>query len=146
MNPDPALFAKVAFPLADGSFVPARVLHVVELVRGYDPRLDVKWVPRERRLPDDDAVVITERTPDGREVVVMSFADEGELDERVLARLYAADGTRGDVLARIDAHNRAVKALRAKAWDDAREANRDLVASALRSPKQRWRHGGKVYE
>lgn len=146
MQPDPDLFAKVAVPMDDGSWISARTAHVAEAIRDYDSRLDVKWVPADRRRKDEDAIIVTERTPDGREVVVLSVRDESGFDERVLERIYAADGTRGDVLARMEAHNRAVRELDRKAWEDARAAAQDVMASAVRSPLHTWRHNGKTFQ
>lgn len=126
-------------PVSDGSFVTERAMRIVEIVRDYDPNLDVEWVPREHRIPGDDAIRIVDTTKSGLARLVMSFADETELDERVIERLFLADATKqGDVLAQLEARNAAVKAVELKAYLDQKEAGLDLMTHALRSPLGRY--------
>lgn len=140
------LAAEAAVPLSDGSLVPAKVVRIVELVREYDHRLDVEWIPRDRRGADDPQFAIIERTPDGRKHIVFYVQDESQFDERVLARIYEADAQRhGNILSKIDAHNQAVKADRERQMADRRAEYIDFIGTAIRSPLHNFRHNGKNY-
>jgi hypothetical protein len=80
----------------DGHFISGKVSRIVELVREYDSRLDVKWIPPNMRSATDPAFAITERLSDGRDVVAFYVQDESEMDERVLERVLLGDNTKHD--------------------------------------------------
>lgn len=129
----------------DGRFVSAKVSRIVELIREYDNRLDVKWVPPDRRGAGDPAFAITERLQDGSEVVAFYVNSEVDFDERVLARIYEGDTTKSDVQARIDAQNAAAKAVQDARHRDEWYAQADLMTSMIRQGKNTYKHNGKKY-
>ena len=141
------MIVNVDLPTAheDGRFINAKVSRIVELIRNYDHRLDVKWVPPDMRAPTDPAFAITERLSDGREVVAFYVDTEEAFDERVLARIYEGDNTKNDVQQRIDAQNKAAKAVQEARHRDERYAQYDLMSSMIRSKKHTYRHNGKKY-
>jgi hypothetical protein len=129
----------------DGSFISARVSRIVELIREYDPNLEVKWVPERMRQPGEPAFMITERLRDGREVVAFYVQSENDFNESVLARIYAGDNTRNNVLANVDAHNAAVQRIAAARQQEEREQYYDLMGSMIKSGKSTYRHNGTKY-
>jgi len=133
-------------PMEDGSFVSAKAVRVVEIIRDYDPGLDVEWIPRQHRLEGDAAIRIVDTRQQGLARVVRSFRDEEEFTRRdgadVLERLFLADGTKNDVQARLEAGNAAAKALELKANLDRRAEGLDLLKHALKSPLHRYSYRG----
>lgn len=132
--------------LADnGSFVSEKHMRIAELIREYDPDLEIEYIPADKRKGNDPPfrVVHTNRGTGYRYVVC--YADD--LDGNLLERIYKMDAQKhGNVLSDIDAHNRAVKAvMESKRRDELAEAH-DLAAHILKSPKSRYRHNGVVYE
>lgn len=129
-------------PCLDGSLVTAKTMRLVETIRDYDSGLDVEWIPAERRMPDDDAIRVVDTRRHGLARTVMSFADEGEFTREdgvpVLQRLFLADHSKGDPMARMEARNAAAKALELKRHVERREEGRDLMLHALRSPLRRY--------
>lgn len=127
----------------DGSFVSAKAMRVVEVIRDYDPGLEVEWIPRERRIDGDDAIRIVDPRRHGFARIVMSFRDEAEFTAQdgtlTLERLFLADGSKGDVMSRVQAHNAAEKVLRLKKAMDEREEGLDVARHALRSPLNTYR-------
>lgn len=125
-------------PCEDGSLVSAKTMRLVEIIRDYDPALEVEWVPVERRLPDDDAIRVVDTRCKGLARTVMSFADEGEFTAAdgvpVLERLFLADRLKGDPVARMEARNAAARAVELKTHLERREEGKDLMLHALRSP------------
>jgi hypothetical protein len=129
----------------NGMFISAKVSRIVELIREYDHRLDVKMIPPGMRRPDEPAFAITERLSDGREVVAFYVQDESYFDERVLARIYEGDNTKGDVQKRIDAQNAAVNRVREARQAEERAQYYDLMGSMIRSNKHTYRHDGRKF-
>jgi hypothetical protein len=99
----------------DGSFVTAKTMRIVELIRAYDPGLDVEWIPRERRLADDDAIRVVDTRAKGLARTIMSFPDE--------AAFTADDG---------------LSVLQRKRHQEQRAERRDLMLHALKTPLSRW--------
>ncbi len=129
----------------DGRFISAKVSRIVELIREYDHRLDVKWVPPDRRAPDDPAFAITERLGDGREVVAFYVDNEESFNENVLTRIYMGDNTKHDVQARITAQNAAVTRVSQLRAREENQQFAEFIGSMIRSHKSYYRHGGKTY-
>jgi len=129
----------------DGHFVSAKVSRVVELIREYDSRLDVKWVPPDQRGPTDPAFAITERLADGREVIAFYVDSEESFDEDVLARVYAGDNAKNDVQSRVDAQNEAAKRVQEAKHREELEQYYSLLGSMITSKKHTYRHDGKKY-
>lgn len=131
-------------PHDDGHWINERVSRVVELIREYDHRLDVRWLPPEMRGPGDAAFAIIENTPQGPVIAFMVQTEE-EFDERVLARIYSGDMANGNVQENLEAKNRAVRAIREKRWQEELEEQMEIAKAVLRSPKDTYRVGKKVY-
>jgi hypothetical protein len=129
----------------DGHFISAKVSRIIELVREYDHRLDVKWIPLERREPTDPAFAITERLADGHEVVAFYIESEESFNEDVLARVYEGDNTKHDVQARIDAQNKAAKAVQKAKQREELEQYYSLLGSMIKSKKHYYKHDGRQY-
>lgn len=132
-----------AVPMEDGTWATEKVAHVVELIREYDHRLDVAWIPPGQRGPDDPAYAILERLSDGQTVVAFYVQDESFMDERLLERIYMGDNTKHDVQARMEAQNRAAESLRRKQIEDRYAEQLDLLQFAAKSNLHTIRHNGK---
>lgn len=135
-------------PHDDGHFISERVSRTVQLIRDYDSRLDVVWLPPERRdHPDDPQFYVVECMPDGRRLPVFSIQDESFMDERLLERIYMNDAEKqGNIMEAIDARNRARRDMIARENKDREAEILDIAKHVLASPKSRYRHNGKVYE
>lgn len=130
----------------DGHFISAKVSRIVELIREYDHRLDVKWIPPNLRSPADPAFAITERLRDGSEVVAFYIQSEEQFNEDVLARIYAGDNAKHDVQSILNAKNAAVQRVQNARHQEERYAYYDLMSSMIRSNKHTYKHGGRRYD
>lgn len=141
------MYLDVDLPSAhdDGRFISNKVSRVVELIREYDHRLDVKWVPPDLRGPTDPAFAIVEKLSDGREVVAFYVQREEEFDENILARIYEGDTQRTDVQARIEAQNAAAKAVMRRKHQEELDQQYDLMRSMIVSKKHTYKHEGRKY-
>lgn len=129
----------------DGRFISAKVSRIVELVREYDHRLDVKWIPPNLRGATDPAFAVTERLADGSEVVAFYVQDESEFDESVLTRILESDNAHNDVGARVEANNLAVRAVAEKRRREEVDAYADFATSVIRSRKHTYHHDGRSF-
>lgn len=131
----------------DGHFVSDKHMRIAEIIKDYDPDLELVWIPPENRLPEDNnkEFAVTHRLP-GKNPYIVFYVSADEVDERVLARLWSADNGNGSVLNKIDAMNAAVEAVKLKEQMDYEEERSDLVKHILKSPRATYRHNGVVYE
>ena len=115
-----------------GRFVSSDHMRIAEIIQDYNPDLALGWIPPEMRRNEDKKVwAVFERG-----VIVATFE---ECDERILEHLWLHDNAKHDVLARLDAHNKAIEAINLKRQIEEAEVRQDLVASVLKSPLHRYR-------
>lgn len=135
-----------AIPHMDGRWINERVSRVVEIIRDYDPNLEVCWIPPDKREPGDAAFAIVETGLDGRRSVAFYVQTEAEFDERVLARIFAGDTTKSNVLSSIEASEIAHKAMQMKKYLDRWEEEKDHIEHVIKSPLNKYvGKDGRVY-
>lgn len=120
--------------LSDGSSVEHDTLRIVEKLREYNDRLDVKYLGHGGSLTDAPYALF-ERCPDGIERKVF---DIWELDDRVMQRLYAADTQRNDILAGVDAANFDVKKLQQRRFKETQAEIADIVTHMAKASGGRY--------
>lgn len=122
--------------LAVGVYVESDVLDIVQRIREYDPNLRIKYLDPDRGGElDDPPYKIMELCPDGHERLVFGV---WSLDERVMARLFAADTQRHDILARLDGVNGVARANQTRRYEEEREEMIEKAVAVLRSPKDTY--------
>lgn len=136
----------IAVPMEDGSWVSAKVVRIAEIITDYDPNLEVRWIPPDKRqnLADPEFCIV-EHLKDGGEAVAFYVQNELEFDERVVERIFKNDSTKHNVLADMEARNAAVKAVKLKEAQDAIDAQIDFTKAVIASPLHTYRHNGKKY-
>lgn len=126
----------VYIPTDDGQWVSEKYERLASVIKDYDENLELCWIPPDRRTREDKApycVVYNDPARPGKRDVVF-YASELDTPEDILARLWTADDKRGDVQARMDAHNAAVEALRLKKLDDEMQEANSQAEFLHRSP------------
>lgn len=116
----PLLNSNNALPVPhdDGSWHSEEISRVIECIREYSDRLDVRYIPEHMREPGDAAFAITELLPDGREVVAFYVQTEEEMNLSVLERVYGGDNAKHNIQAALEASRDAAKHLRRKRYED----------------------------
>ncbi len=124
-------------------WVSAEFQNLAEVINDYDNHLWLEFVPFEQQehLIDKSKVF---RVVDDRNNKIVLYADSLANPADILARLWSMDSKHGNVLARLDAHNAAVKALEMRKHIDEREAGLDLAIFIAKNTKSRWVHEGRV--
>lgn len=113
---------------------------VDELLKGYDPYLELQFIPPGSRGPLDTKPWVVVHRPPNAPAYPVFYADDA--DERLLARVMMADNARQNVLTEMEALNTAKEAIkRAEEKAALREASAQ-AAAIIRSPKYHYKHNG----
>ena len=145
-NIDLAAFMDNA-PIAtdEGYFVSEKHMRMAEIIRNYDPNLDIEFIPEGRREEGDKPFRVVHTDPRFGNRYVVCYADD--LDGPLLERIVKMDAQRnGNILSDIDAHNQAVRLVMQKKHQEQMDEAHDLAAHILKSPKSTYRHDGVVYQ
>lgn len=124
-------------------WVSAEFQRLAEIISDYDHYLALEWIPPERQHTLDDKKKCF-RVIDTRTNTIVLYADSLSNPADILGRLWSMDQKHGNVVARVDAHNAAVQALKLKEQLDEKEAMKDFTAFVIKNTKSRWTHGGRV--
>lgn len=110
----------------NGVWVDENFARLAEIVKDYDPYLELRWIPPGQRETDAD-----KKNPycivDTRSNYIVMFASERDTPQSILARLWSADNKHGSVLDRLDAENAAAEAFKLKQRMDDEEMKKDFV-------------------
>jgi hypothetical protein len=130
-------------PAEDGSFISEKTARIAELIKDYDHRLELRWIPPNRRQPGEPEFAIIEKNDNGQEYVAFLIENEDYVDERLLGRIYAADNKDKSVGAEAEAHNKAIRDLIKKEQQEKDAMAADLALSMIKSPFHTYRHNGR---
>lgn len=114
-------------PTDEGVWVDEKFERLARVVQDYSPQFELRWIPPEHQTTLQDKakpyviVDLVTNTP-------IMFAGPYDTPEKILEELFMGDNTKGDVLARLDAHNAAVQALEMKEKMDAAEERQEYIA------------------
>jgi hypothetical protein len=142
------IFALTAEPLSDGTWINSQVARTIEAIRDYDPMLEVKWLPRDKRIEGADVFQIVDTRIN---MVAFTVKDEASMNADVLARIFKADVAKAKngpltILEEIDQENMAKKILDAKKKMDEEAERQDKITSILKSPLNAYTMDGYRYD
>lgn len=127
-----------------GRGLSAEHTRIAELIKEYEPSLELAWVPPEnRKLNEEFPFAVIHRVQGIKPYVVMRLR-ENEVDHRVLVKLYAADGKNGNVLDNLELEEKALRQVTARKAEDEMAEAHELSAWALRT-KAGSKHNGVRY-
>lgn len=122
-------------------WISAEFQRLAEIIKDYDEHLDLEFIPVAARQTLIDRSQCY-RIVDDRTKKIVLYASEIDNPVDILARLWTMDSDKGNVLARVDAHNRAVEAFRLRQKLDEDEANKDFSEWVFRNEKNYWIYKG----
>ena len=117
-----------------GHFLSAEHQRIAQVIHDYDPTLELAWVPPNRRMLNEEFPFAVIHKPLGGEPYVVMRLRETEVDHRVIARLWRADGKNGNILDSIEADEAARKALELLKQEEELEEAREKMAWAVKAP------------
>lgn len=131
-----------AIILQDGEALPAKYQRIAEIIRDYNPNLELAWIPPGQRTAfDKEPFAIFHNNP---RYLVGTFS-EVQMDHRIIAHLFKIDNAHRNVLSDLEAEEAAMRALHYKEMMDEFEEKEDFAKSLIKTRKHAYRHNGKVY-
>lgn len=130
-----------------GHFVSERHQHVATILHDYNPELELRWIPPERRSDPQDREFpfAVWHAPKDKPAYLVFLVKEDEVDQRLLERVFLADQAKNDVRARLMAQNAAAEAMRLFDKAAQEEEMAEFHSWLLKTPRSTVRHNGKVY-
>lgn len=129
--------------LSDEGALPAKYQRIAEIIRDYDPKLELAWIPPGQRTAfDKEPFAIFHNDP---RYLVGTFS-EAQMDHRIIAHLFKINNANRNVLSDLEAEEAALRAINLKEQMDQYEEQQDFAKSLITSKKNYYRHNGKVYQ
>lgn len=129
----------IAVPTEDGTWVSEKTARIAEILKDYDPGLELRWIPPGRREAGDKPFCVIHHAPNGAHYVVGYFDD---CDEHLLASVFVSDTAKNDPVAYADARNTANRAVQLKEQLEKAEARQDFIVTLVKSNKHSFKHNG----
>lgn len=121
-------------PTDDGQWVDEQFERLARVVKDYDPGYALYWIPPAQRETLQEKqkpyVVVDERTG-----LPIMWASRTDTPDKILEELFLGDNSKGDVLARMEAHNAAIEALKMKEKMDLAEERQEYVSWLIGTKK-----------
>lgn len=119
---------------------------VAEIIKDYDPDLELAYIPAAERTAFDSRpfAIVHVNPANGYRYVVMTCTED-EVDERLIARLFQHNLSETDVLGRIEAEDAARQLMEMRRKMDEHEEKQEFARAVISSKKNYYRHNGKVY-
>lgn len=133
----------VYLPTEDGRWVNENFMRLAELINEYDQTLELRWIPPDKRSRDDKKPYMVVDTRTNQPVL---FASELDNPVEILGRLFEADNKNGNVLDRLEAHNKAIEAFKNKKRIEEIEEALESAEFLFKSPLNFIRMNGKKYD
>lgn len=108
-----------------GTFISSKMQRLAEIIKDYDPYLELRWIPSDKRTNSDTLPYVVVDTRPGNPNYPVFYFSETTPPEEVLEKIFLGDNARQDVLAKVDARNAAIEAFRLKEQLDAMEEAHD---------------------
>lgn len=124
------------FPV-DGHFVSQKQIRINEILRDYDPNLQLQWIPPDQRSERDLAFRVV-AFPPGRAPYAVCFGNEA--DERLLADVFEADQRNNpNKLSWLENYERACELARFKDAAESRQEAHEIAAAVIRNNKSSYK-------
>lgn len=131
-------------PAEDGHWVNEKFARISEIISDFDHRLQLVWIPPEKRTVFDLKPYGILHTADNGTQKIVMYIKEEDLDERILAQLFLNDTERHDVIARLEAEELAATVLRNKEKMEKAEERQDFIKTVVGSPLHSFKHKGRI--
>lgn len=130
-------------PTETGQWVSENYERLARVVNDYDPALELRWIPPERRTVDDKNPYLIFDTRMNQPVF---YASELDTPEQILTRLFKGDTTKNNPLKEIEAYDAAQKVMNMKKQMDMHEEAMEEAEFLVKSPLNTLRFKGKKFD
>jgi hypothetical protein len=117
--------------------------NLAHVLNDYDENLFLEMVPKEhwKDLIDKSQIF---RVVDTKRKVIVCYASVIDSPQDILARVWTMDQDKNNVVAQMDAKNRAQQALMMNKHAEELEAQKDFVLFIAKTTKSRWKHEDRM--
>lgn len=131
----------IYFPTNDGTWISERHQRIAEIIKDYDAKLELQWIPPGRRNENDEPFRVVCFPPNGHPYLVCTAL---EADERLLATIFSADQKKrsGNLLSWLDNYNSAKEIYNAKLNQERRQEQHEMAQAVIRNTKSSY----KIYD
>lgn len=129
-------------PTDTGEWVSEDHERLARMIQEYDSNYVLRYIPPRYRTSEDTLPYCVVDTSSFPERAVL-YASELEDPTTILGRIFAGDNKHGDVLARMDAHNKAIEATKYKQQMDQYDEQARQAHFLLTSPLNYLNFNGK---
>lgn len=138
----------IYFPASDGSFISEKQRRINEILKDYDPTLELQWISPGNRNDKDEPFRVICRPPNGHPYLVCTGH---EADERLLTTVFRADAARKkkNLLSWLDDYNAAKSIYNAKVNHENLQEAHEIARSVIRSDKSSYKfydHRGELID
>lgn len=130
-------------------FVSQKWMFLAEMIQDYNPSLELRWIPPDKRSNQDrdKPYMVVHQDKHGKDYVVL-YASELDQPEEVLERIFLSDMKNGNVLTRMEARNSAKKLFEMREKEEQlaeqEEFTRWLVETNKVNPTYRDKNSGEL--
>jgi hypothetical protein len=117
-----------------GRALSAEVQRIAQVIHDYDPKLELAWVPPEKRELNEQYPYAVIHHPDDAPAYIVMRLRETEVDHRVIARLWGSDAKNANVLDRIEKEEAALRAVEFLKREEELQEAREKAAWMVKAP------------
>lgn len=130
----------------EGRFVSEKWMFLAEMIRDYNPTLELRWIPPEKRSSEDrDKPYMVAHTDKQGQSYIVLLASELDQPEEIMTRIINSDMKHGNVMDRMEVRNNVNRLfeLRKKEEELAEQEDfaRWLTETKLSNPQYRNKEG-----
>lgn len=126
-----------------GQWISEKFSTLAEIVKEYDPYLELRWIPTDKRTREDKKpyVIVDTRTN-----YPVTYASELDIPEQILARVIEGDNKQNNVIKRLEAQDVANKLFAMKEFLNKMEEAAEEAEFFMRSPLNWITFNGKKFD
>jgi hypothetical protein len=130
----------------DHGFLSEQHRRIAEIIQDYEPTLFLAFVPPKIREANEEYPFALIHSPIGKPQYVVRRLKEDEVNEGLLAWIWASDNERNSPLVMIEKKEAAERVLRLKEEEDRMAAGHEFMQAVIKSPLHTYKHNGKKYQ
>jgi hypothetical protein len=116
----------------EGQALSAEHCRIAEIIQDYDPTLELVWIPPNQRVGETHPFAV-QHSPVNAEPYIVFKLRENEVDHRVIARLFAGDNDKNNVVATVEEMEAAQRLVQLKAEEETRAEQAELTEWAIKA-------------
>lgn len=120
----------------EGRFVSQKWMFLAEMLQDYNPSLELRWIPTEKRaIEDRDKPYMVVHTDKQGQSYIVLYASELDEPEEVMVRIINSDMKHGDVMQRMDVRNNVHKLFELRKKEEELAEKEDFAAWLVKTNK-----------